>query len=89
MLSNTISPPTRFPPRATHGTLTDVTEPPRTRSALDVFRYLDYRAYLRDLYTQQNARGLSYQPDRSGEDRADEATGWSCSAAGACEQVGF
>jgi len=38
-----------------------VSAAPRTRSVLDVFRYLDYRAYLRDLYTRQKARGLSYR----------------------------
>jgi uncharacterized protein (TIGR02147 family) len=34
---------------------------PRARGVLDVFRYLDYRAFLADLYRAQKRRGLSYR----------------------------
>jgi uncharacterized protein (TIGR02147 family) len=33
----------------------------RTRSAIDVFRYLDYRAFLADYYKQKKRRGFSYR----------------------------
>jgi uncharacterized protein (TIGR02147 family) len=33
----------------------------RKRSPVDVFRYLDYRRFLGDVYTAQKARGLSYR----------------------------
>lgn len=33
----------------------------RRRSPIDVFRYLDYRAYLADLYAAKKSRGFSYR----------------------------
>jgi uncharacterized protein (TIGR02147 family) len=33
----------------------------RTKSPIDVFRYLDYRRFLGDVYKAQKARGLSYR----------------------------
>jgi uncharacterized protein (TIGR02147 family) len=33
----------------------------RTKSPVDVFRYLDYRRFLADVYAAQKARGLSYR----------------------------
>lgn len=33
----------------------------RTRSAIDVFRYLDYRRYLADYYRSKKSRGFSYR----------------------------
>lgn len=34
---------------------------PRKRGPLDVFRYLDYRSFLADVYAAQKQRGLSYR----------------------------
>src|ERR1700742_3239126 len=33
----------------------------RRRSPIDVFRYLDYRSYLADLYAAKKKRGFSYR----------------------------
>lgn len=37
------------------------TPPSRTRSLIDVFRYLDYRSYLADYYAAKKQRGFSYR----------------------------